>query len=93
MAKKKYHRCAKAVALAKAEIQKQQTKKKLDSSGNEIQGLLRCAERVISQGGRFLKEASTWMAKVTAKAGFILATTSMVVIMPLLLEIGRDTQV
>jgi hypothetical protein len=90
---KKYHRCARAVALARAEIQKQQKKKQADSHGNRMNALLRCAERVFSQGGQFLKEASTWMATITAKAGFIFASTSMVVLMPLLLEIGRETKV
>lgn len=58
-----------------------------------IKGFVIKAGKSFKDGGLFATETCTWMAKWAGKIGFILATTSMVVFMPLLFEIGRETQV
>ena len=45
------------------------------------------------QFGMFAREKSLFVSKKLLQVGLIIATTSMVVFMPLLFEIGRETQV
>ena len=79
---KKYHRCATVTSMAK-----QQKEPK------GVKGFIIKAGKSFKHGGLFAAESCTWMAKWAGKIGFIVATTSMVVFMPLLFEIGRETQV
>lgn len=58
-----------------------------------LKGFFLRAGKSFYDGGLFAKETSTWMAKWAGKIGFVIATTSMVVLMPLLFEIGRESQV
>lgn len=58
-----------------------------------IKGFFTNAYKSFSEGGGVAKDWSLWAAGTAAKVGFIIATTSMVVFMPLLFEIGREGQV
>jgi hypothetical protein len=44
-------------------------------------------------GGLYVKEKSWMIAQMAGKVGFIVATTSIVVLMPLIFEIMREGQV
>jgi hypothetical protein len=80
---KKYHRCATVTAMRKDQKQQQ----------GGLKGFFLRAGKSFWGGGLFAKDTSLWMAQWAGKIGFIVATTSMVVLMPLLFEIGRETQV
>jgi hypothetical protein len=58
-----------------------------------LKGFFIKAGKSFRDGGSFAKETGTMMAKWAGKIGFVLATTAMVVFMPLLFEIGRESQV
>ena len=58
-----------------------------------LKGFFLRAGKSFWDGGLFAKDTGLWMAKWAGKIGFVVATTSMVVFMPLLFEIGRETQV
>jgi hypothetical protein len=79
---KKYKRCATVSSMAK---EQKQTK--------GLKGFFLRAGKSFWDGGLFAKDTGLWMAKWAGKIGFVVATTSMVVFMPLLFEIGRETQV
>eukprot|EP00545_Synedropsis_sp_CCMP1620_P002303 CAMPEP_0119009070 /NCGR_PEP_ID=MMETSP1176-20130426/4122_1 /TAXON_ID=265551 /ORGANISM="Synedropsis recta cf, Strain CCMP1620" /LENGTH=107 /DNA_ID=CAMNT_0006961515 /DNA_START=74 /DNA_END=397 /DNA_ORIENTATION=- len=57
-----------------------------------LKGFFTRAGKSFYDGGLFATTTSTWMAKWAGKIGFVIATTSMVVLMPLLFEIGREGQ-
>jgi hypothetical protein len=68
----------------------------MDTNKKEVKGLkgffLR-AGRSFWDGGMLATNSSLWMAKWAGKIGFVIVTTSMVVLMPLFFEIGREAQV
>ena len=68
-------------------------KKKSSTSGGGLKGFFTRASKSFISGGMFAKEKSTWVAEKMARAGFIFATTMMVVFMPLMFEIAREGQV
>lgn len=68
-------------------------KEQKQSRGGGIKGFFTNAYKSFSEGGGVAKDWSLWAAGTAAKVGFIIATTSMVVFMPLLFEIGREGQV
>ena len=58
-----------------------------------LKGFFLRAGKSFYSGGVFAKDTSLWAAKLLGRVGFVVATTSMVVLMPLVFEIGRETQV
>jgi hypothetical protein len=68
-------------------------KTKNSKSTGGIKGFLQRAGKSFQVGGLLAKDWGFWLAKKSGRIGFILATTSMVVLMPLMLEIGREAQV
>jgi hypothetical protein len=58
-----------------------------------LKGFFTRASKSFYEGGLFAKDSSMWLAKWAGKIGFVVATTSMVVLMPLLFEIAREGQV
>lgn len=58
-----------------------------------LKGFMERAGSSFLSAGMFAKDTGTWLGQMAGKLGFIVATTSMVVLMPLLFEIGRETQV
>uniref|UniRef100_A0A6T7HAY7 Uncharacterized protein n=1 Tax=Attheya septentrionalis TaxID=420275 RepID=A0A6T7HAY7_9STRA len=67
------------------------TKNSKNQAGG-IKGFLQRAGKSFQVGGLLAKDWGFWLAKKSGRIGFILATTSMVVLMPLMLEIGREAQ-
>jgi hypothetical protein len=57
-----------------------------------IKGFFQKAGKSFYAAGLFAKGTTWWLAVKGARVGFIVATTSMVTIMPLLFEIGREGQ-
>eukprot|EP00542_Grammatophora_oceanica_P019014 CAMPEP_0194048808 /NCGR_PEP_ID=MMETSP0009_2-20130614/28608_1 /TAXON_ID=210454 /ORGANISM="Grammatophora oceanica, Strain CCMP 410" /LENGTH=111 /DNA_ID=CAMNT_0038694797 /DNA_START=104 /DNA_END=439 /DNA_ORIENTATION=+ len=57
-----------------------------------IKGFFQRAGKSFWQGGMWSKDTGLWLAKKAAYVGFVVATTSMVTLMPLLFEIGRERQ-
>jgi len=49
-------------------------------------------ENFRSTGGKTISDVAFWLAKSAGQLGFVLATTSMVVLMPLFFEIARERQ-
>ena len=66
---------------------------KTKSSGGGIKGFLSRAGSSFYAGGLYVKEKGLWLAKMSGKVGFIIATTSIVTLMPLIFEITREGQV
>ena len=58
-----------------------------------LKGFFIKAGKSFRDGGLFAKDSGLLMAKWAGKIGFVVATTAMVVFMPLLFEIGRESQV
>lgn len=58
-----------------------------------IKGFFQKAAKSFQSGGIFAFDSTKWLAVKGAQIGFIIATTSMVVFMPLLFEISREGQV
>uniref|UniRef100_A0A7S2SD82 Mitochondrial import receptor subunit TOM22 homolog n=1 Tax=Eucampia antarctica TaxID=49252 RepID=A0A7S2SD82_9STRA len=67
-------------------------KKMKASSPGGIKGFLSRAGRSFYAGGIFAKEKSLWLSEKMLKVGFVIATTSLVVLMPLIFEIAREGQ-
>jgi len=67
-------------------------KKPTTKSGGGIKGFLTRAGKSFYTGGLFAKESGSWLAQHAARWGFIVATTSIVVFMPLIFEIAREQQ-
>lgn len=65
---------------------------KRKSGTGGLKGFFTNAASSFSTGGAFLKDKSTWLAEKLAKAGFIVATASFVILMPLIFEISREGQ-
>mmetsp|Transcript_34308 Transcript_34308/g.41048 ORF Transcript_34308/g.41048 Transcript_34308/m.41048 type:complete len:113 (+) Transcript_34308:198-536(+) len=61
------------------------------SSGG-LKGFFRKAGKSFYTGGLFATDQSVWMAEKLCKIGFIIATTSIVALMPLIFEIAREGQ-
>jgi len=57
-----------------------------------IKGFFLKAGRSFHTGGLFATEKSYWLAEKLCRVGFIVATTSIVAIMPLIFEIAREGQ-
>ena len=58
-----------------------------------IKGFLGRAGKSFYAGGMYVKEKSWMVAKMAGNVGFVVATTSIVVLMPLIFEIMREGQV
>jgi hypothetical protein len=58
-----------------------------------IKGFLTRAGASFYAGGMFVKEKGWMVAKMAGNVGFVVATTSIVVLMPLIFEIMREGQV
>ena len=58
-----------------------------------LKGFFQRAGKSFATGGVFAKESSTWVAQKLAKIGFVLATTTIITIMPLIFEISFEGQV
>eukprot|EP00553_Chaetoceros_curvisetus_P015455 CAMPEP_0204651752 /NCGR_PEP_ID=MMETSP0718-20130828/13910_1 /ASSEMBLY_ACC=CAM_ASM_000674 /TAXON_ID=230516 /ORGANISM="Chaetoceros curvisetus" /LENGTH=108 /DNA_ID=CAMNT_0051675593 /DNA_START=73 /DNA_END=396 /DNA_ORIENTATION=- len=65
--------------------------KRKEGSGG-LKGFFTRAGKSFMTGGLFARDQSVWMAEKLAKIGFIVATTSIVVFMPLVFEIAREGQ-
>lgn len=64
-----------------------------DGEVGGIKGFLTRAAKSFSSGGALAKEWSYWLAQKGGRIGIILASTSMVILMPLIFEINREVQV
>ena len=58
-----------------------------------VKGFFLRAQKSFYAGGAFAKDWSWWLAQKGGKVGLFLASTSMVVLMPLIFEINREVQV
>jgi hypothetical protein len=58
-----------------------------------VKGFLTRAGTSFLAGGLYVKEKSWMVAKMAGNIGFMVATTSIVVLMPLIFEIMREGQV
>ena len=58
-----------------------------------LKGFLSRATKSFITGGIFAKDQGVWIMQKVARVGFVLATTSIVVLFPLIFEISRETQV
>ena len=67
--------------------------KSSDQGPGGIKGFLTKAGSSFYKGGLVAKEWSWWLAKKSGKVGIVVATTSIVVLMPLVFEIAREGQV
>ena len=66
---------------------------KKSGSGGGIKGFLTRAGSSFYAGGMYAKEKGMWLAQKAGRIGFIIATTSIVTLMPLIFEITREGQV
>ena len=64
-----------------------------ERKGGGIKGFFNRAARSFQQGFQFSKECSYWLAQKSGTIGLFLASTSMVVLMPLIFEINREITV
>eukprot|EP00593_Proboscia_inermis_P016642 CAMPEP_0171311496 /NCGR_PEP_ID=MMETSP0816-20121228/21760_1 /TAXON_ID=420281 /ORGANISM="Proboscia inermis, Strain CCAP1064/1" /LENGTH=111 /DNA_ID=CAMNT_0011796309 /DNA_START=61 /DNA_END=396 /DNA_ORIENTATION=+ len=62
------------------------------TGGGGIKGFLGRANKSFYSGGLFIKDWGLWAAKKSARVGFVIATTSIVVLMPLIFELAREGQ-
>lgn len=58
-----------------------------------MKGFFSRASKSFLTGGLFAKDTSFWAAEKLCKVGFMVATVSIVVLMPLVFEIAREGQV
>mmetsp|Transcript_26233 Transcript_26233/g.75759 ORF Transcript_26233/g.75759 Transcript_26233/m.75759 type:complete len:111 (-) Transcript_26233:327-659(-) len=65
--------------------------KKSSGSGG-IKGFLTRAGSSFYAGGLYAREKGVWLAQKAGRIGFIIATTSIVTLMPLIFEITREGQ-
>lgn len=61
--------------------------------GGGLKGFFQRAYNSFEKGGLFAKDWSLWAATKGARIGLFLASTSMVVLMPLIFEINREVTV
>ena len=67
--------------------------KKSSSGGGGIKGFLTRAGSSFYAGGLYAREKGMWLAQKAGRIGFIIATTSIVTLTPLIFEITREGQV
>ena len=67
--------------------------KKSSGGGGGIKGFLTRAGSSFYAGGLYAREKGAWLAQKAGRIGFIIATTSIVTLMPLIFEITREGQV
>lgn len=58
-----------------------------------IKGFFQKASLSFSKGGTWLSTQTMWLSQKALYVGFVIASTSFITLMPLLFEIGRETQV
>lgn len=58
-----------------------------------IKGFFQKASASFSKGGIWLSTQTMWLSQKALYVGFVIASTSFITLMPLLFEIGRETQV
>lgn len=63
------------------------------SKGGGIKGFFTRAATSFQQGFKISKDAAYWLAMKSGRIGLVLASTSMVVLMPLIFEINREITV
>ncbi|MGK3752432.1 MAG: hypothetical protein ACI8RD_004736 [Bacillariaceae sp.] len=63
-----------------------------NNKGGGIKGFFHRAGNSFQQGFQFSKEWSWWITQKGGTVGLFLASTSMVVLMPLIFEINREIQ-
>ena len=68
-------------------------KKSSSGGGGGIKGFLTRAGSSFYAGGLYAREKGAWLAQKAGRIGFIIATTSIVTLMPLIFEITREGQV
>ena len=73
--------------------QRNSTMPSSQSKEGGVKGFLTRAGKSFYAGGTYLKEKSWMAAKMAGNVGFVVATTSIVVLMPLIFEIMREGQV
>mmetsp|Transcript_14702 Transcript_14702/g.35201 ORF Transcript_14702/g.35201 Transcript_14702/m.35201 type:complete len:110 (+) Transcript_14702:183-512(+) len=66
--------------------------KKSSGGGGGIKGFLTRAGSSFYAGGLYAREKGAWLAQKAGRIGFIIATTSIVTLMPLIFEITREGQ-
>mmetsp|Transcript_7707 Transcript_7707/g.14530 ORF Transcript_7707/g.14530 Transcript_7707/m.14530 type:complete len:113 (-) Transcript_7707:120-458(-) len=66
-------------------------KKKSNTSGG-IKGFFTRASKSFLTCGLYAKDSSYWVAEKLCRVGFMVATVSIVVLMPLVFEIAREGQ-
>ena len=67
--------------------------KKTKKEAGGLKGFLTKAGSSFYKGGMVAKDWGWWAAQKSGRIGFIVATTSIVVLMPLVFEISRETTV
>ena len=68
-------------------------KSKTKTAPGGIKGFLTNAQSSFRQLGNLSKDWGWYVAQKSGRIGFVVATTSIVVLMPLVFEISRETQV
>lgn len=67
--------------------------KKTSSGKGGIKGFFSRATHSFYSGGIFARDTSLWLSEKLLTLGFVIATTSLVTLMPLIFEIAREGQV
>lgn len=62
-------------------------------SNGGLKGFFSRASKSFKTGGLYARDQSLWLTEKLMKLGLIIATTSIVVLMPLVFEIAREGQV
>lgn len=75
------------------EADEEMAAKKSSGGGGGIKGFLTRAGSSFYAGGLYAREKGAWLAQKAGRIGFIIATTSIVTLMPLIFEITREGQV
>jgi len=58
-----------------------------------IKGFFQKASVSFTKGGTWLSTQTLWLGQKALYVGFVIASTSFITLMPLLIEIGREVQV
>ena len=66
---------------------------KSDKQGGGIKGFFLRAGKSFYSGGIVDRDVSFWLAKQGGRWGLFIASTSMVILLPLIFEINREAQV
>jgi hypothetical protein len=67
--------------------------KKSTKSQGGLKGFFTRASKSFVTGGLFAKDQGVWIMQKLARVGFIVATTSIVTLFPLIFEISRENLV